>query len=361
MKQLKTRQICLFFIAFSPMIKLFYLPSLLAGVAYEDMWICAILNLLLDLTTLLPLLIVCQREEKDFITLIKENFGVSGAKILFVLYALYFFTKGFLPLQEQKEFIKISLYINLPTDLFFIPFFIASYYLCLKPLRVLGRVSDICWFFTLIGYLVLMCLTVNNVDFFAILPVGAQGVKKILKGSYYASTWWGDCVYLMFFIGNFKGGRKATKRIFLSYVFVGLLVVLALIFFWGTFTSIAPEQKFAMTQLSKYTTVINNTGRFDYFGILFILFSSVFSLALPLYFTSMLLNEVFSINRKWIIPLIVNLSMLILTISLNEYMASLTNFIQEYMSAIFLLMSNVLPVFTLLLNQRRRKYENAKA
>lgn len=361
MKQLKTRQICLFFIAFSPMIKLFYLPSVLAGVAYEDMWICAVVNLLIDLATLIPLLIVCEREEKDFITLIKDSFGEKGAKLIFLLYALYFFTKAFLPLQEQKEFIKISLYINLPTDLFFLPFFIASYYVCLKPLRVFGRVADICWFFTLFGYLILMSLTINNVDFCAILPVGAQGVKRVLKGSYLATNWWGDCVYLMFFIGNFRSSRKSTKRITLSYLAMGVMVILALIFFWGTFTSVAPEQKFAMTQLSKYTTVINNTGRFDYFGILFILFSCVFSLSIPIYFASSLLNQVFTLKQKWVVPLIVNLSMMIFVITLNSYMATITIFLRVYLGAFFLIMGNLLPIFTLLLHKRRNSYENAKA
>ncbi len=365
MKQLKTRQICLFYIAFAPMIKLFYLPSVLAGVAYEDMWICAVVNLLLDLITLVPILIVCEREEKDFISLIKDSFGEKGAKFIFVLYAIYFFTKAFLPLQEQKEFIKISLYINLPTDLFFLPFFIASFYLCLKPLRAFGRVADIAWFFTLTGYVILMALTFNNVDFPAILPVGAQGLRNVFKGSYLATTWWGDCIYLMFFIGNFRGGKKATKRIFLSYVIVGIIVIFALIFFWGTFTSIAPEQKFAMTQLSKYSSVINNTARFDYVGILFILFSCVFSLSLPLYFVSTLLSEVFTLNQKWIIPLTVNLSMLILTLVLNEYMATLTTVIERYLSAFFIVMGNLLPIFILLLRKplikRRTNYENTKA
>ena len=361
MKQLKTRQICLFFIAFMPITKLFYLPSVLASVSNEDMWISAIVNLLLDLITLLAILKVCERENTDFITLLKDNLGNKGANAVLLIYAIYFFIKAILPLQEQKEFVKLALYINLPTDLFFIPFFIASLYLCLKPLRTFGRLADIMWFFTLLGYLILIALSVNNVDFAAILPIGANGAKKVFKGAYLTTNWWGDCVYLMFFIGNFKGGKKATLKIILSYILSGIIVIIALIFFWGIFTSIAPEQKFAMTQISKYTTVINNTGRFDYVGILFILFSCVFSLALPLYFCSSLLQEVFRLKIKWIIPLAVNAIMMVLTLFLNRYMATYNFLAQRYFSLLFILMGNILPLFTIFLNKRRKLNENTQA
>ncbi|MBR2870191.1 MAG: GerAB/ArcD/ProY family transporter [Clostridia bacterium] len=358
MKQLKTRQICFFFIAFMPITKFFMVPSILAGQAHEDMWICSVVNLLLDLFTLTALTVVCKRENTDFITLLKNKLGEKGAKVVLFIYAIYFFTKAFLPLQEQKEFVKLSLYINMPTDLFFLPFFLASFYLCLKPMRVFGRVSDVLWFFTLSGYLILIALSFNNVDWTSLLPVGARGVKNVLKGSYLTANWWGDCVYLMFFIGNFAHGKKASLKIILCYLLSGVIVLFAMIFFWGTFTSIAFQQKFAMTQLSKYTTVINNTGRFDYLGILLILFSCVFGLALPLYFCSSLLQEVFPLKKRWIIPLVVNVLILVLMTALNRFMATVTLVIQNYLSLFFIIMANLLPLFTLLLKNKEKTNEN---
>jgi hypothetical protein len=223
-------------------------------------------------------------------------------------------------------------------------------------MRVYGRVSDVLWFFTIIGYLILIALSFNNVEWSALLPVGARGVKSVMKGSYLTANWWGDCVYLMFFIGNFAHGKKASLKIILSYLIAGIIVLFAMIFFWGTFTSIAHEQKFAMTQLSKYTTVINNVGRFDYLGILFILFSCVFGLSLPLYFCSSLLQEVFPLKKRWIIPLIVNLAMLLLTLILNGYMATCSLVLQNYFSLFFIIMANVLPLFTLLLKNKEKNY-----
>ena len=355
--QLKTRQICLLFIAFLPISKLFALPSIIAKTTYEDMWISAVVNLLIDLVTLLAILFCCKRANCDFITLLKRVFGNTGAKIILFFYALYFFIKLFIPLQEQKEFIKLSLYINLPTDLFFIPFFLISFYICLKPLRVFGRASDILWIFTLLGIVLLLCLSVSSVDFSAILPVGARGFKSIWKGTYNSFGWWGDCVYLLFFLGNYKAKKGSGVKIFFCYLLGGILVILAMIFFWGIFTSIASRQKFAMTELSKYTTVIYNTGRFDYVGILCILFSCIFSLSLPLYLCVKLLQEVFPLKRKWIFPLAVNLVMAILSLSLGEYMTSISNFYRRYLSLYFFIMANVIPLFTIPVVLRRKKNE----
>lgn len=360
-KQLKTRQICFIFIALMPITKLFTLPSVLAISAKEDMWISSILNLALDLITLSILALLSQRTQKNFFELLEDVFGKVGSKIIMALYAIYFMLKVYIPLQEQEEFVKLSLYINMPTDLFFLPFFAVSFFLCIKPLRVFGRVADIVWIFTVVGYLLLIFLSISNVEWQSLLPIGAQGVQSVIKGSYNSFNWWGDCAYMLFFIGNFKSGKSASLKIVLSYLVGGLMVILAMVFFWGTFTSIAHRQHFAMTELSKYTTVINNTGRFDYVGIIFILFSCVFALSLPLYFASQLLNRIFNFKQGWICPLIINLLALIGMLALNQYLVSVSAFFENFMSPVFFVMSNLLPILTLCLVKKRSLDENVKA
>lgn len=359
--QLKTRQICFLFIALMPITKLFSLPSILAKTASEDMWICALLNLIIDLMTLAFISLICQRTQKTFFELLQVGFGKIGSKIILGVYAVYFLLKCFMPLQEQEEFVKLSLYINLPTDLFFLPFFIVSILLCLKPLRIFGRVADVVLLPTIVGYVLLIFLSVSNVDWSALLPIGAQGIQRVSLGSYKSFNWWGDCVYLLFFVGNFKHGRKSSNKIMLSYLIGGLMVIFAMILFWGTFTSIAHRQRFAMTELSKYTTVINNVGRFDYVGILFILFSGIFSLSLPIYFANLIIHEIFKPKIKWICPLVVNGVLAILMLSLNQYNISLSNFFEKVASPFFFIMSNLLPALALTLTKKRSANENVKA
>lgn len=356
--QLKTRQICLFFIAFMPITKLYALPSVLAEITSEDLWLSVIINLLIDLVTIVALIWVSKKTNLTIIEMLNKSFGKVATKIILFIYALIFLLKMFIPLQEQKDFVKLSLYINMPTDLFFLPFFLISFYLATKPMRAIGRSADILWVFTLVGYLLLIVLSVSNVDWSALLPIGARGINNITKGSLSSFTWWGDCLYFIFFIGNYKTGKKDFVKITLSYLVGGIMVILAMIFFWGTFTSIAFRQRCAMTELSKYTTVIYNTGRFDYVGILFIIFSSIFALSLPIYFATQLLQEVFNLKNRWYIALPINVIMAVLMITLSQHMATLGAFIMNKLSIVFLLASNLLPLLTIFLVYKRRKNEN---
>lgn len=355
--QLKTRQIMLFFIAFLPITKIFMMPSVIAGFAKEDMWISTLLNCILDFLTLGVLVFVCKKIDKPIFKIIEERFGVTASKVIAFLYVVFFMLKGVMPINEQKDYVEFTLYTLISTTFYFFPFFIVAFYFCTKKLYAVGRVSEICFIFTLLGLLVLLALSVSNADFTAVLPVFANGAANIFKGSLHALPWFGDCVYMLFFIGEFAYSKKDGIKIILSFLFGVLFVVAFSIIFYCIFTSIAPRQRFALTEISKYTTVINNTGRFDYFGILMILISEIFAITMPLFFATKLLNYIFAFEKKWIAPIFTVGVQLLCSIFLSEFLASLQNFIVDYCIYVFLFMQNVLPIFTLFLIKRRKKYE----
>ena len=298
--QLKTRQVCLFIIAFLPITKLFIAPSILATSASEDAWISATLSLALDFITLLFILNACKKAKCDFFTLLEVNLGKILSKIVMFLYFLYFMLKSIIPINEQKDYIERTLYTLVPSKLYFLPFFLVVFYLCSKSLRILGRASDILWAFTIVGLTLLIALSIPNADLGAVLPVGANGIRKIALGSYKTAGWFGDCAYLMFFIGNFEHKNKDNLKIAISYAISALVVICFMIIFYCVFTSIAFRQRFALTEISKYTAVINNIGRFDYLGIMLILVSCIFALSIPLFLSSKILDYIFNFKKSWI-------------------------------------------------------------
>ncbi len=359
--QLKTRQVCLFFIAFTTITKLFTLPSLMASVAQEDLWLCSALNVFLDLVTIFALTFVCRRQNLTFLQLLENNLGKTTAKVVIFAYFIYFLLKAYMPINEQKAFVELGLYITLTTDVYFIPFFLVAFYLATKRLRVLGRIADVVWIISIVGFTLLIALSVNNTDFLAVLPVGAQGVKNVAIGSYVGSNWYGEGAYFLFLIGQFAYNKRDGIKIILSYLASGIAVLLFMIIFYGIFTSIAFRQSFALTEIAKYTTVINNIGRFDYVGILLLLFSSVFALSVPIYFASKCLDYVFNVTKSWISPLIVSGILFLTTVFLGEYYASLQLVFSKYFSAYFLLMANVLPILTLFLRKKENNYATIQA
>lgn len=360
--ELKTRQVCLFLIAFAPITKLFIMPSVLAGKANEDMWISATINLLLDFLTVLFVIYTCKRANKNLYALLEERLGIVGSKIIMTIFFIYFTLKAVLPISEQGDYVKMTLYTLKPTIVYFLPFFIVAFYICTKNLRVLGRSADVLWLLTLVGFTVLYALSIANVDIGAIFPIGANGAKKILDGSYTSLLWFGDGAYLLFFIGEFKFNKKDGRKILLSFLLSAFIVLLFMFIFYGTFTSIAHRQRFAFTEISKYTTVINNLGRFDYIGIIMILFSNVFALTVPLFFACKIFNYLFNIRKKWIAPLIVVGFQLLILVFLNEYYASVENFLMNKANVFFLIAGNVLPMLSILLVNREKinEYELKK-
>ena len=131
-----------------------------------------------------------------------------------------------------------------------------------------------------------------------------------------------------------------------------------MIIFYSVFTSIAFRQRFALTEISKYTAVINNIGRFDYVGITFILFSNAFALSLPLYFSCRILNYIFGITKKWIAPIFVIGIQLLIMVFLTQFYASIESIMKNYLGIFFFIFGNIFPIVTAFLKNKEKANEN---
>ena len=239
MHQLKTRQVCFFLIAFLPITKFFSLPSLVAKGAGQDMWISIFISLLLDFLTLLPIVFACKTSNKGLFEILEETFSKAGAKAIAVLYIIYFIVKAILPLNEQKDYVDFTLYTLKPSIAYFMPIFVLGFYMCFKKLRFLGRLADIVWLITINGFLTLVVLSVSNADFSAILPIGVHNTTDILSASFNSLSWFGDAVFIMFFIGQFKYEKGSTVKILLSFLAGAVMVLSFMIIFYSIFSYIA--------------------------------------------------------------------------------------------------------------------------
>ena len=357
---LKTRQICFFAIAFLPITKLFMMSSIVASISKEDMWISLLLNVIADFLTLFALLALVKNEEGTLKDILTNAIGEKATKVLLIFYAVYFIIKAIIPFNEQEAYVIQTLYLTMPNALAFLPVFIIPVYLSSKKLRVLGRCADIVWIFTLIGFILIIVLSIGNINLNSLLPVGANNLKNITKGSTKALVWFGDSAYFLFFLGNFKKDKNYRLKILLCFALSLLFVLLFGVIFWCTFTSIAFRQRFALTEISKYMTVINNIGRFDYFAIFLLLFGGVFSLSLPIFFASRILADVFNVKNKYICPIILTAIVCFISIFLNKFFVSIENFLINDAYIIFLIFGNVVPILIGLstkLHTRRKIYE----
>ena len=356
-KALKTRQICFFYIAILPVIKFFMMPSLVCETAGEDLWISVLINCLFDFTAIFIVYLCLKDADCDFFTLIERLFGKAFAKTVAAIYAVFFLLKTVMPLNEVKDYVEMTLYITSPNIFTFMPVFALIIFVCIHHMRVIGRIADGVLIVALIGYAFMFALALPNTDFEALLPVGARGAKNILQGSYVSEPWFNDCAYFLFFTGNHVKGKKDGLKIFASVAVSAIIVIFFCMLFYGTFTSIAFRQRFALTEISKYTTVINNTERFDYIPIFALLFTAVFSLALPFYFATDLFLRLLPVKRN-LAAIIISLPSAILLLFFEEYFATIETFITQIASGFFILFGTVFPAVLAVVMKIRLNKEN---
>lgn len=359
-KALKIRQICFFYIALLPVVKFFMMPSVLAEICAEDMWIAAAVNVCADLLTAIALFFAFRNEEYDFFTLIRLKFGKVFYKAVLVFYFAFFMMKIFLPLNEQKDYVELTLYMTTPTLLTFMPIFLVIVYIAAKKLRVLGRISDAVIFVAIAGYVFMFALSFSSVNAAELLPVGAQGASRIFYGAYRAQNWFGDGVYMLFFCGNFVREKHAAGKFLFAAILSGAIVVAFCITFYGSFGPIAFRQRFALTEISKYATVMNNIERFDFIAVFALLFVAIFSLCLPFFFAAELLAEIFGMKKIYA-GVAVAVPFIVLLLFFDKYYASIQNFILTFGNGYFLFFGTVFPIVVALLLKlclkKEKRYE----
>ena len=353
-KELTIRQVCLFFIAFLPATKVILLPSVLANFANQDLYFSVIISSLIDIFTVISILYVYKKHGKSFFELLETRFGKVFKNIILALYFFYFLIKAYALLSEQKNYVNLTLYETVPTIFSFTPFFVVACLLCITKVKTIGRLSDMFFSITILSLLLVFALSFSNLDFGAILPVGINGITNVLKGSYYALNWFGDGVYLLFFLGSFKLKRKDGLKITLSYAGACFLILIFSFSFYLAFSSIAHKTFFALTDISKYSTVINNVGRVDYIAIFGILLINVISISLPLFFQTQIVMEIFNLKKRIIPAIIICLIHLLLMTFLNDLSVTVQNFIHDNLGWVFLFFSNLFPILLIFL---RRKNE----
>ncbi len=273
-KALKPRQIAFWFIAFLPVTKLATMQKTAAAFANEDLWISVLLNILLDLVSIAVLIKTNDLYGKSFYTILEDFGGTVFAKTVLGFYFLFFIAKAFPSLIETSVFVQNTLYETSPTAFSFVPFFITATYICSMKLRAIGRVSDVVWLLTLIGVTVIIILSFESADFYSVLPIGANGIN-ILIAAKKISPWFSDSAYFLFLIGKYNDEKRSSTKILSGFAVASFITLFFSVTFYAVFEGLSGSELFPLAEISKFSSVINAIGRFDYFGIFLITFSTV--------------------------------------------------------------------------------------
>ncbi|MBQ9781723.1 MAG: GerAB/ArcD/ProY family transporter [Clostridia bacterium] len=354
MYKLNSRQLCFIIITTASVGKLFFMPGLLSGLAEEGLILSALINYAIDFMLLLFILNAYKREENfSFYTMLESSYGKVLSKAIITLYAVFFVLKVFIPMIEEKNSIELTFYETQPNVLTYIPVFAITFYVSLKGIKSFSKSMEIVTILFFIGILLIYSLSFNVGDYDNLLPLFARSPKQLFDASFKTLLWFGDPIYILFFLNEVKKDNKITSKIIISYVISILIIIVTLAIFYAIFGSIAKRQFYAPIKMSKYSITLSNIGRFDYVGTLLLSFASIFLISMPLMFSSSMIKRVYDFKKSYTAPLIVNGIALALTLIFENGFFNVLSWFQNYGIYPLILFTYLIPIITFIVYRRK--------
>lgn len=351
MDKLKLRQICFLFAAVLPVAKLIIYPSTLSYYAKNDLLLSAALNFLAEGLVIALVMWLSSRTDSTLFDLVKNTFGQTAARVLYVLLALFLLFSAVLPMLEQKNFVMQVLYENVPSLLSFTPFFAVCCFACVKGLKTIGRIADIALPLFVLAFAVLILLALPHADLGALRPAGAAGARGIFSGSLFGLPWFTECLYPLLFLGHFKYEKGGMWKVLLSFAAGAGAVLLYLAVFYGIFEDLSVLTQYPLAHIAKYSTVYTTLGRADFLFIFTLALVCIFSLCIPVQLSVHCIRKAFPRLAPLLPAAAANLLLLAAAITFNYAFNAVQTFYMRYTSPVFLLLCYALPLFSLLLRK----------
>ena len=311
---LKVRQAAFIMLAFSPAVKLVFLPSVMAEVASEQLWLPLLTSFLIEgILIALILVLFEKRGYKTFFKCLEESFGSVAARAIYFFIAVFLVLKSLLPIFEHKLYIENTIYEMSPDRITFYIFFAFSTYLSVQGVKILGRAADIAVVFTLLGLLTAFGLSVGAADYSNLLPIIKKPAYNLVNAIFRPVVWQGDAVYIILFSGHFRPEKGYKKKILSGYTVGALATILFSATLYGIYGAITPSQNYALPSMSVFSVIVTNIGRFDFLSIFLLLFSQVFAVSMPLMLAVKCLERAFSLKNSIVAAIAVNAAVLIVT------------------------------------------------
>ncbi len=351
MERIKVRQLCFYFVAMMPVAKLLVYPATLTYQSKNDLLLSAFVNCLAEGAIVALVMLLAKKSGKSLFALLENTFGNITAKIVYGVFALFFFASALLPFMEHKNFVLQVMYENVPSIISFAPFFFVCFFACVKGFKSIGRMADISLPIFIVAFAVLILLAFPHADFAALLPLQGASAGEVLRGSLFSANWYTEAAFLLFFLGHFEYEKRASVKVIASYAIGSAAVLLFLAVFYGVFSDIAIRQQNAVAQISKYTTSFTSLGRVDYLFIFAIALVMIFRLCVPAQMCVHCLCK--SFGCKPMLPAAaVNILLLALTVFFNYSFLELQTLFTQRLWFLFALFAYALPAAALLLKRR---------
>ncbi len=344
MSKINVRQLSIIIAVIFSVVKFFVLPAHVSGFSHEAGWMALFVNFSLDFLLLLICLYVVKNQPHASVyeTSVKF-FGKTFTKVVFVLYAVYFLLKAFIPILEQKNTISLTFYESQPTLLIFMPFFIVAFYIIIKGVNAFARSIEIISWLWAIGLLIIFALSIPAGKYASLLPL-FQPANKVLSGTINSLLWFGDPVIILFLAEFLSEKKDIYKKPIIAFIVATVITLLLVIVFYSVFQGISERQYYAPIKMSKYSITLSNIGRLDYFGSMMFSVVSVYGMTLPMLMATICINKVFSLKNNVIVPIIITVIELVAVYIFQNEIFTNIEFFQTYILPFMIIVCYLLPL-----------------
>lgn len=352
---IKIKQICALFVCLLPLTKIVCAPAMIAKTFEQNMWIPPLVWFALEILFIGFVFILDKMHGgKTFFDILKDCYGEFFAKSIYFIYGVFFLVKSFLPLIEHKALIETAFYEILPSTPIFYPLFLVTFYISLKGLKALGRAAEFCLPLCWTGLAIVLFLALPSGDYSALLPL-FYGYKNGGIGLLSTIPWFGDALYLLFFLGHFKKEKRDFLRVCVGFVIPAVYTVVFFACFYAVFSYIAPTQLIAVKEAGIFSVTLQNVGRFDYLAVFLIAMASVLSVSFPIVTSVKMFERAFAVKKATVPALAVNVILLAATYFFSHKYQVIAEIYQKYMYPLYII-AFILP-FTALGRSRNEKLQ----
>lgn len=345
--------------------RLILLPSILSEVAGTGS-IFSFILMAVVVASLIAIALFAKAKNKDktFVQILEKYFGKVITKIILSIMALIFLYKLIFIDFEGQTFVQESLYHGTSWWILFVPICLALVYIAYKGLRVIGRSSEIFFLLGILILVIVLVLSIPNIDINNMLPVASTKFSGVLKGAVKSFVLGSEFLFLIVLLDKVEHTQKKTlNKLTAKYVGIAFAFVLVFLFF---FTCIFSHSGYlvqdAITTMSQFSKSFSPTMHLDGITSLAWLPMMFLYMAFNLYCIVWCINKILNIKPNIYVPIVIVLILVtirLIPVDLHKILLKDGNYIFAYFSGIFqLTLGFFIFIFTLITLIRRKA--NAK-
>jgi spore germination protein KB len=209
---------------------IFSLPALTVAAAQEDAWLSVIIAAIAGIVVILTTVFLGRKfPGKTIVEYCEVITGKIPGKLIGLIYIWFFLYMTALTAREFSEFMVTVFMDEMPTIIFIATLIFACALAIYQGLEVIGRINEVLIMLVIGFFLLSMLMTMSELQPFRILPILANGIIPVLKGSIHVAGRMGEVFVIAFLLPYMNRTTKAGRTGIISVLVLAFLFILSII------------------------------------------------------------------------------------------------------------------------------------